>query len=133
MSRFINGIKLDKANKPHYFLDGKEVSKRTYHKRFPPLRDSGIPAASASWNRPMHSDALAVHPKQRAEAISDAEKKGVPTDFDKEGRPIFPSRQHRNAYMRAYGYFDRDGGYGDPQFKATYPDPDEGLDFDIGE
>ncbi len=62
----------------------------------------------------LHSDALAVHPDQISDAEKDAAVKGVQTDFDKEGRPIFRSRQHRSKYLRAYGYYDKDAGYGDP-------------------
>jgi len=59
------------------------------------------------------SDALAVHPTQVAEAIADAKKKGVPTDFAPDGRPIITSRNHQKRYLRAYGFFNRDSSYGD--------------------
>lgn len=132
MSLFINGMKLIKGEW-HYFLEGKKVSKRAYHKVFPALRDGGIPGASASWKKPLHSDALAVHPKQIEEARRDAEVRGVAVDFDRHGRPVFNSRQERNRYLKAYSYFDRDGGYGDPQFNATHPDPDENMEFVDGD
>lgn len=63
---------------------------------------------------PLHSDAMAVHPEQIGEARADAIKRGVKTDFDSYGRPILTSRGHRRAYARAYGFFDRNGSYGDP-------------------
>lgn len=56
---------------------------------------------------------LKVHPEQRQEAIDDARAKGVPTDFDLAGRPQFSGRRHQRDYNRAYGFFNRDGGYGD--------------------
>lgn len=64
-------------------------------------------------NKRQKSVALAVHPSQVQEAIDDARKKGVPTDFTPDGRPVFESRSHRKKYMTAYRFFDRDAGYGD--------------------
>jgi len=57
---------------------------------------------------------MAVHPAQIEEATASAKAKGVPTEFDREGSPVFTSRAHRKAYCRAYGVHDRSGGYGDP-------------------
>jgi hypothetical protein len=74
---------------------------------------------------PMKSEALAVHPKQIGAAVEDARKKGVSVDFTKDGRVIFRDRNHRAEYLRAYGYFDRDAGYGDPSpgsFRGDRPD-----------
>lgn len=65
----------------------------------------------AGW--PMKSEALAVHPDQIGEAHADAVKMGVPTDFDRVGRPIFRSQGHRAAYCKAYGVRDKNGSYGD--------------------
>lgn len=67
----------------------------------------------ACW--PMRSEALAVHPEEREQAIADAKKAGVPTYFDRHGRPVFESAGHRKRYCEQFGYFDRNGGYGDPQ------------------
>lgn len=63
--------------------------------------------------KPKASDALAVHASQVEEAREDARKKGVPTDFLPDGRPVFTSRAHQKKYCRAYGFFNKDGGYGD--------------------
>lgn len=74
----------------------------------------------------MKSEALAVHPNQRKEATENARKQGVPTEFDKQGRPIFMDRAHRRAYCRAYGFYDRDAGYADAQRHSCtreVPDP----------
>jgi hypothetical protein len=59
--------------------------------------------------KPLHSEALAVHPSQIQEAEADARQKGVPTSFDQEGRPIMTSSRHFRAYARAYGF--RHKGY----------------------
>lgn len=72
------------------------------------------------------STALAVHPKQVKEAMEHAKKMGVPTEFQPDGRPVFTSRQHRKEYMQRYGFYDRDGGYGDAHpggTKRDIPDP----------
>lgn len=70
----------------------------------------GVPYP-AGW--PMASEALAVHPRQRKEATEDAKKKGVPTYFDRHGRPVFRSQGHRSAYLKAYNKIDKNGSYGD--------------------
>ncbi len=61
----------------------------------------------------MKSEALAVHPEQRGEAIASAKRKGVSTYFDRMGRPVFTSARHRAEYCKAYGFRDRNGGYSD--------------------
>jgi hypothetical protein len=68
---------------------------------------------SACW--PMRSDALGVHPDQIPEAIAEAAKSGVRVNFDGEGRAILESPKHRKEYAESMGFFDRQGGYGDPQ------------------
>lgn len=65
------------------------------------------------WSRGQKSVALAVHPSQVKEATEDATAKGVPTDFTEDGRPVFRDRDHRRRYHKAYGFYDRDAGYGD--------------------
>lgn len=62
-----------------------------------------------AWVRPIKSDALAVHPKQVAEAREDAKRKGVPTEFTQDGRPLFTSSRHFREYARKYGF--RHKGY----------------------
>lgn len=61
----------------------------------------------------MASTALEVHPAQIGQATEDARKNGVPTEFTKGGRPIFTGPAHRKAYMKLYGFHDRNAGYGD--------------------
>jgi len=64
---------------------------------------------------PLHSEALAVHPEQIEEANEICRAKGVPTDHDADGCPILNDRDHRRRYCQAFGFFDRDAGYGDAQ------------------
>lgn len=105
------------TDKTRFYLDGREVVEDVYRKRYPAPRDdrfelNGQTGDGKGW--PIVSDALAVHPKRRQEAIDSALDKKVPTEFTMGGQPIFRDRQHRRAYCKAYGFFDRDGSYGDP-------------------
>jgi hypothetical protein len=56
---------------------------------------------------------MAVFPDQIPAEREQAYKKGVPTEFTKQGQPIFTSAGHRAAYCRAMGAVDRNGGYRD--------------------
>lgn len=58
--------------------------------------------------RPEESEALRVHPDDIPEAMALAKAKGVPTEHDSEGRPLFTSARHQQAYCRAFGFFNRD-------------------------
>lgn len=102
------------GKKARYLIDGVEVSKAVFDRRFPdkPLGDG----TGLFGEHKTESEALAVHPKQVHEAIEDARAKGVPTDFNLQtGAPIFRSRAHAKAYHQAYGIFNKDAGYGDAQ------------------
>jgi hypothetical protein len=88
------------------------VSQEQFWKIFPPVESQGEAMGLIGWT-PIVSDALAVHPDQVEEATQDAIAKGVPTEFLPDGRPILTSRSHRRDYLRAYGFHDRNGGYGD--------------------
>jgi hypothetical protein len=68
---------------------------------------------STDWSKPIESLSLAVRPNQVKKARKLAEAKGVPTEFSKDGSPIFRSRQHRAAYCRAMNAIDLQGGYSD--------------------
>ena len=94
-----------------YYIDGKEVTRREFNLSFPD-RPIGNGSGLMGW-KPLHSVALGVHPAQITEAVADAKAKGVPTEFDTEGDPVFTSRRHRKEYLKAYGFRDRNGGYGD--------------------
>jgi hypothetical protein len=58
---------------------------------------------------PIHSEALGVHPKQIQEAMAADRRDGVPTDYDRAGRPILRDAAHRRRFLRAKGFFDRSG------------------------
>lgn len=92
-------------------IDGKEVTEAEWDAAFPP-RPLGDGSGLCSCP-PNISDGMAVHPRQVGEAAEDARKKGVPTEFLPDGRPVFRSRAHQKAYIKAYGFYNKDGGYGD--------------------
>ena len=98
--------------KTTYWIDGVQVTKARFNKAFQPVRVETGPTSLVGW-KPILSDALAVHPLDVEEAVEDAKRKGVPTEFLPDGRPILASRGHRKAYLKAYGFHDKDGGYGD--------------------
>jgi hypothetical protein len=112
------------TDRTRYYLDGVEVSEKRYRRRHPPPRADAVGYGRTA--KVQRSIALAVHPSQRKEAIEDAIAKGVPTHFTEDGRPEFTSREHRKRYFRAYGFFDRDAGYGDQapeRHKGKTPPP----------
>jgi len=74
---------------------------------------NGFPHHPGNW--PIHSEAMAVHPDQIKDAMARDAKCGIPTEYDKHGRPIWTSQRHKKLYCESYGYFDKNGGYGDPQ------------------
>jgi len=86
---------------------------RTYHRDFRAEQVGTRPPG----NWPMESDALGVNPEQIAEAEAHSREIGIPTRFTKEGCAVFESPQHRKRYAEALGYFDRNGGFSDPQPK----------------
>ena len=95
----------------HWYIDGEVATQAEFEAAFPD-RPLGNGRGLCGW-KPIVSDALAVHPDQVAEATEHAKKMGVPTDFQPDGRPILTSRSHRRAYLKTYGFHDREGGYGD--------------------
>lgn len=70
---------------------------------------------TAGW--PMTSESMAVQPWQVADAAAQARALGVPTNYDKHGRPILESPRHRKRYAEAHGFYDRNAGYSDPTRK----------------
>tara|TARA_R110002020_G_scaffold60572_4_gene163959 strand:+ start:684 stop:1058 length:375 start_codon:yes stop_codon:yes gene_type:complete len=90
------------------YVDGQGVQWR----RDFAAEQGGFDGNCSNW--PMKSDAAGVHPDQIGEARKEAKRFGVPTNFDgKTGQAIFSSRAHRAQYLKAKGFHDRNGGYGD--------------------
>jgi len=69
---------------------------------------------------PMKSHALAVHPSQRDEFAKFDAEHGVPTEYDRMGKPIYRSQKHRKAHCELHGAVDYDGGYGDATDKKEF-------------
>jgi len=63
------------------------------------------------WATPMLNEALAVWPDQVAEARADAARKGVPTDFARDGRVVIRSQQHYRQFCKAYGVVNKGDFY----------------------
>lgn len=98
-------------------LDDGRKGQRDYPAEYAPRRSSGDDA----W--PIHSEAAAVNPEDVPAAMADAKAHGVPTSFDRHGRPVLRTREHRRQYLKSVGMFDRDAGYGDPARQSPTPVP----------
>lgn len=67
----------------------------------------------AQW--PIHSDAMGVAPSQRQQLADFLASKGVPTEVDGDGNPVLTGPRHRKQVAEARAFYDRNGGYSDPQ------------------
>lgn len=57
---------------------------------------------------PIHSTALQIDRDQIQEFTEGMKKRGVPTDYDHKGRPIFRNPGHKKAYCKVFGIVDKD-------------------------
>jgi hypothetical protein len=103
----VEGKIVGEGDNQQYFLDGREVSAEEFFEAFPeqPLGDHAGNALVSF--KTLRSEALAVHPDQVPEARDDAARKGIPTEFDRIGRPIFHSSRHFREYAKKYGFRHR--------------------------
>jgi len=90
---------------------------RNGHQYLRDLQAEHRPQRSIAGNWPMESCAMGVNPNQRREAEKDSVDRGVPTQFTRGGAAVFTSPKHRKQYCESLGYFDRNGGFSDPQRK----------------
>jgi hypothetical protein len=67
----------------------------------------------ATW--PMTCEALAVSPDQIREQMAEDAKRGVKVEYARDGSPVFDSPGIRKRYCEAYGFYDRNASYSDPQ------------------
>ena len=78
--------------------------------------DDSVPGQStrtiARW--PIVSTAAGVDAEDVPAAKAFLAEHGVRTEFTPQGDPIFRDKSHRKAHCQAFGYYDRDGCYGDP-------------------
>ena len=89
----------------HYFLDDREVTREEFFAAFPPVASTS--GEGLIGFEPLASDALAVHPRQVAEATELAKERGVPTEFLPDGRPVFTSSRHFRQYAKLHGFFHK--------------------------
>lgn len=61
---------------------------------------------------PRESAAMGVSETQVKDAMAEDRRKGVPTDYTKDGNPILTSPGHEKAYMKAHGFHHRGGAMG---------------------
>ena len=73
-------------------------------------RAPGTPALKG-W--PLYCESAGVMPDQIADAQRADAVSGVRTEFTPDGRRIFNDRAHMRDWMKANGWHNRDGGYGD--------------------
>jgi hypothetical protein len=72
-----------------------------------------LPGVSSTY--PKKSDAMGVHPSQVKEARAADERLGVPIQYEKTGEAVYESATQRKKHCEAHGFYDRNGGYSDPQ------------------
>lgn len=90
-----------------YFLDGKKVSAKKYHKRYPRPEAGGkvLPKLKDGW--PKKCLALAVHPDQVDEANARNKEHGVNVHYAADGVPTLPDRNERRKLLKLEGLHDR--------------------------
>ena len=112
-------IVYDTRGRERYYIEGKEVTKKKWkraNKRVfkPGVIPQALMQTSKAW--PRESVSLSVNAAQKAEAEAHARKLGVPTEYklDSTGGacPVLTSSAHQRDLVKALGYVNRDGGYG---------------------
>lgn len=67
---------------------------------------AGISVPSTAWANPIHCVASGVHPSQRKELEKFLKDRGVPTQVDADGNPVYTSAAHRRKALKARGMHD---------------------------
>lgn len=102
-----------RGGKPdRFYAGGKEVTAAEFRKCCKPKGGRRVKAGDrllvsnlSGW--PMRSEALAVHPKQVAEANARNRRHGVNVTYDAEGFAIIPDRNERRKLLRLEGMHDK--------------------------
>lgn len=97
----------DDRNKPVRCVCGNDMPRDIAGEHRPRSRHD---QTAGNW-RDFHSDAASIDPRDANKFRAFDQKMGVPTEYDKMGRPKFTSQRHRAGYLKAHGMFDKDGGY----------------------
>ncbi len=85
---------------PEITLDDGRKAQRDYRAELQPTHATG-----AGW--PFACFASGVQPEQRKELQDYLAKKGVPTEVNGSGDPVYRNSAHRKAALKARGMFDR--------------------------
>lgn len=93
--------------------DGRITLEDGTHARRDFMAEHGHFKEGGRW--PLYSDAMGVHPSQISEQVAADKKAGVPINYTPDGRAIYESASQRKRHCEAHGFYDRNGGYGDPQ------------------
>ena len=108
-----------KLGRERYFVDGKKVTKKKFDKLMEAARPKvsaaplgGTFNAEATWNRPVVSDSLGIHPCQLKRRLEVDRKLGVPVEFktDADGwsySPVFRSRAEQLRYLKAHALHNK--------------------------
>jgi hypothetical protein len=89
-----------------YKKNGKTVSRGVFIRN-----PKGLGRIRRGWESKqiIKSDGASVHPIDSEKAMAHAKKHGVPTYFDKQGRPHFTSLRHQTNFLRKIGMHNKDG------------------------
>lgn len=108
------------TGRERYYIDAREVTReefeRTYQQersRLPVIDEDPSVEGNRPWSRPIHSDALAVHPEQIPEVMDRNARHGLHVHYDNDGCPVLVSRDQRRRLMKIERCHDNQGGYGD--------------------
>ena len=89
-----------------YRVNGKPVTRTEFNKN---PKGAGNIRRSYESRQVIKSDGAGVHPKDRKAAEEHAKRNGIPTHFDRQGRPHFTSLRHQTDYLRKIGLHNKDG------------------------
>ena len=97
--------------KVRYKVNGQEMTREEFRARDTVGIDmDGNTASNVHKEWEGHfCEGSAVHPKDIKAAEEHAAKHGVPTYFDKHGRPNFTSMRHQSSYLKLIGMHNKDG------------------------
>lgn len=109
-------FKIVYAKPNRYYIDGEEVTKKVFDNACPkrdPITEQAVVLMESSKSWPRKSDAVGVGRNQIDAMQALLIKKGVPTEFDrKTGQAIVRNNAHQRDILKALGYHNNEGGYG---------------------
>jgi hypothetical protein len=99
----------------HYFLGGREVTKKEYERVYPPPKLGASAEMPGQWTRPTLSDSMGVHSSQIDEAEARNKRHGIAITYVREGEnigaAIVPSRAEQRKLMKVMGLRDNNAFY----------------------